>query len=459
MSVSDIICSLRKELINMKERITLTMKEHRINDILIKLLAGNIKTTDAVRLSGLSERQIYRKKKAYKQFGIKSLPHKNRNKPTGRGYSSDFKNNILNLYRNQYFGWNFYHFNDTLEDNHNILVSDTFIYNLLTSNGIESPHKYNSRKHPHPPRERREYAGELIQVDASKHQWFFGDDAYYYLHGGIDDATGTVTSCFFQKQETTFGYQMIMKQTLANYGIPDCLYTDYRTVFKSTKRELTLEDELDGKQIKNTRFANMLQHIGTDIISTVNPRAKGRIERLWRTFQDRLYKELKKNNIHSIEEANQFLSNVFIPKYNARFALPIDNNKNHFICLDKDFDYNRELAIWSEHKVYHNSYLKYDRSYHVILDNNEKVYLPTSGTVKVYTFLDGTNHILFNHKWYSLKTIKDLKAEVKKILKTSRSMEQINQSKSHKPINSPWKKGLPPLPSHKSTSYAYFHGC
>lgn len=71
-----------------------------------------------------------------------------------------------------------------------------------------------------------------------------------------------------------------MKQTIETYGIPECLYNDYRTVFKSNKRELTLEEELDSKQIKNTRFANMLEHIGTDIISTTNPRAKGRIERL-----------------------------------------------------------------------------------------------------------------------------------------------------------------------------------
>ncbi len=296
------------------ERITLTMKEQKINDILVKLISGEIKTSDAVRLTGLSERQIYRKKKAYKEIGIASIPHQNKNKPNGKGYSAELKNMILNLYLDEYSGWNFYHFNDVLEDYHHIKVSDTFIYNLLTSNGIHSPNEYKKRKSSHPPRERRENAGELIQVDASKHKWFYGDDKYYYLHGGIDDATGTVTSCFFAEQETIFGYQMIMKQTIINYGIPECLYTDYRTVFKSPKTELTLEEEIDGKQIKNTRFANMLEHIGTDIISTINPRAKGRIERLWRTFQDRLYKELKKKNITTIEEANQYLNEVFIPK-------------------------------------------------------------------------------------------------------------------------------------------------
>ena len=450
---------LEKGVIKMNERITLNMKEQRINNILVKLLAHEINISDASRLTGLSERQIYRKKKAYLKDGIKSIPHKSRNRPTHRGYKEELKNKIINLYHNEYEGWNFYHFNDTLEDYHKIIVSDSFIYNLLTSNGIESPHKYKKHRKAHPPRERKEYAGELIQVDASKHQWFYGDDQYYYLHGGIDDSTGTVTSCFFAKEETIFGYQMIMKQTIQNYGIPECLYTDYRTVFKSAKKELTLEEELQGKQIKNTRFANMLEHIGTDIISTINPRAKGRIERLWRTFQDRLYKELKKKHIHTIEEANQYLNDIFIPKYNARFALPIDNTKNHFICLDNDFDYNKQLAVWSEHKVFHNSYLKYNKTYHVILKNNEQVYLPTSESVKVYTFLDGTEHILFNETWYDLRTIKDFNTELKNTIKTARSIANINTSKAHKPINSPWRKGLPPLVSHNNMYYSLNHGC
>ena len=202
-----------------------------------------------------------------------------------------------------------------------------------------------------------------------------------------------------------------------------------------------------------------LAMLGTDIISTINPRAKGRIERLWRTFQDRLYKELKKKHIHTIEEANQYLNDVFIPKYNARFALPIDNTKNHFICLDNDFDYNKQLAVWSEHKVFHNSYLKYNKVYHVILKNNEKVYLPTSKSVRVYTFLDGTEHILFNDNWYDLHTVKDFNTSLKRNIKITKSSSNINSSKTHKPINSPWRKGLPPITSHSNMYYCLNHGC
>ncbi len=444
-----------------KEGITLTMEEKRINDIIVKLISKEISMNDAIRLTGLSERQLYRKKKNYKLYGIDSIPHKSKGKPSGRGYSKTFKDKIVKLYKEEYDGWNFYHFNDTLEDYHHIKVSDSFIYNLLTSHGISSPHKYSiKKKKSHPPRERRENAGELIQVDASKHQWFYNDPKYYYLHGGIDDCTGTVTSCFFQEQETIFGYQMIFKETLENYGIPECLYTDYRTVFKSNKHELTLEEEIEDKKIKNTRFANMLEHIGTDITSTTNPCAKGRIERLWKTFQDRLYNELKKKNIHTIEEANQYLKKVFIPKYNAKFALPIDNNRNHFISLPENFDYNKELAVWSEHKVYHNSYLKYDNFYHIITENNTKVFLPTSSKLRVYKFLDGTEHVLYNDKFYDLKTIKEYQSQiVKPIVVSTKPEKNMNKSTTPNSNKSPWRKGLPPQVSNQSMFYALNHGC
>lgn|GEM_PF-3853828 len=131
----------------------------------------------------------------------------------------------------------------------------------------------------------------------------------------------------------------------------------------------------------------------------------------------------KKKNITTIEEANLYLNDVFIPKYNARFALLIDNNRNCFISLDKSFNYNKELAVWSEHEIYHNSYLKYDKQYHIILDRNQKYYIPFSGKIKVYTFLDGSNHILFEDKWYDIKTIRDYQTENKQLSYFTKTQE------------------------------------
>lgn len=440
------------------ERITLNMKEQRINDILVKLIAGEIKVTDASRLTGLSERQIYRKKKAYKENGINSIPHKSKNKSNGKGYSKKFKDNIVNLYFTEYSGWNFYHFNDTLEDFHNIKVSDTFIYNLLTDEGIESPNKYKQKKKSHPPRERKEYAGELLQIDASKHQWFYGDDTFYYLHGSIDDSTGIVTGCYLTTQETIYGYQMVLYQTIKNYGIPECLYSDYRTVFQSTKKELTIEEELEGKQIENTKFTNMLKHNGIDIISTINPMAKGRIERLWRTFQDRLYKELKKKKINSLEKANDFIINDFLPRYNNRFAFPIDDNKNLFVCPVDNFDYNIELAVFKELSVHSHCYLRMNKKTFIILEDDKNAYIDTKQKVKVYTFLDGSINVLFNDKFYKTKEVNIISKQdfINNLAKSDIKINSSMQNKS-KINHSPWRKGLPSMPSHKTSQWAYFN--
>lgn len=443
----------------MKGCITLTEEEQRLNNIIVKFISKEIDIKQVCRLTGLSERQIYRKKKNYLEKGIDSIPHQLKLHQSKKGYSKNLKNKIINLYNQEYFGWNFHHFNDELEDVYNIKVSDTFIYNLLTKNNIDSPYKLKKRNKAHPPRPRRENAGELIQVDASKHKWFDGDDNYYYLHGGIDDATGIVTSCFFQEQETIYGYQMIMKDTIMNYGIPECLYTDYRTIFKSNKKGLTLEEELNDHEIKNTRFANMLNYLGTDIISTIDPRSKGRIERLWRTFQDRLYKELKKKNINTIEKANQYIKDIFLPKYNARFAFPIDYTKNVFIKVDKNFDYNKELAVWSEHSIYHNCYLKYNKTYYLIMQNNEKVAINTKKKINIYTFIDGTEHIKYNDEWYDLKPIKQASLEIKPLEKVTYTSSQKSQRAKKAFQNSPWRKGLPKMPSHKTSQWAYFNGC
>lgn len=191
----------------------------------------------------------------------------------------------------------------------------------------------------------------------------------------------------------------------------------------------------------------MLNHIGTDIISTIDPRSKGQIERLWRTFQDRLLKKLKKNNINTLEKANEYISNVFIPKHNARFAFQLDYNKFVFISIDENFDFNKDLAVYSQHTVYHNCYLKYNKQYHVITKNNEKVFLSTKSKVRVYTFVDGTEHVFYNDDWYDLKSITDLKIKPIEYIKTSKNQEQINISKAHKPAsNHPWvKTGLKKL--------------
>ena len=421
------------------ESITLTMNEQRTVVVLQKLIDRSITNARAAELLGLSIRQVQRKKKAYLENGLGSIPHKSRGKPTNRGYSKEFKENIILLYKEEYIGWNFSHFRDILEDIYDVTVSRAFIYNLLSSAGYKSPRRKKHKPKGHPPRDRRENAGELVQVDASNHTWIELCGEKHHLHGAIDDATGIVLSCVLQKEETAYGYQLMLKEIIENYGIPECLYTDYRTVFQSNKK-LTIEEELSGKEIGSTRFGIMLEHLGVDIISTMIPQAKGRIERLWGTFQDRLVKELSKARITSLDEANRYIREVFLPRYNARFASSIDYNKNRFVKVSDSFDYNKELALIAHQRICHSTYLQSDGHTYAIMADGKPASIRTNSIVEVYIRLDGSRWVLHNNKWYSLKEIKRVK--VPKPVKKKLSPEELSEKRRRaaKKNNSPWRK-------------------
>ena len=395
--------------------ITLSMKEQEKLAVIIRYTDGAITGSDAAKQLGITVRQVQRKKKAYLTEGMSSIIHKSKGKKTGRGFAPEFEERIISLYKKEYNGWNFCHFGDALEDDYSIIVSDSYLYKLLTRKGIKSPARKRHKPKSHPPRARKENAGELVQVDASKHQWLYGTREYFYLHGAIDDATGRVTACIMMKQETILGYQLLMKDTIKNYGIPECLYTDYRTVFQSNNanKEMSLEDYIAGKKVKDTRFATMWGRLGSSIISTTDPRAKGRIERLWRTFQDRLLKELHKRKIGTMEEANRYINDIFLPRYNARFASSIDCNRNRFVPVPEDFDYNRKLATWMNRKIINNCYVSIDGKYYVAKKNRETAHIVSQEKLPVYLYLDGSRHLYYEDNVYDLELVPKLLAKPK----------------------------------------------
>lgn len=335
----------------MEEKITLTKNQLRLQAVMIRLINRLITNKQASKELGITIRQVQRKKVAYIEKGVESLIHGSTGKKTGRGYSDETRKRIIDLYEKEYKGWNFSHFNHTIAREHDIHVSDPYVYRLLTEVGYISPkHKKHQKQKVHPPRERRENAGELLQTDASIHDWF-GIGVDIALHGMIDDATNAVTGLVFAEQETNLGYQLTLRETIEHYGIPVELYTDYRGTFQNNHK-LTLEEELAGKRLKETHYMAMCRKLGIGITSTREATAKGRIERLWQTLQDRLVKELAKANVKTIEEANQYIKAIFLPQFNAEFASPIDCNRNLFVPVDNEFDYERRLALEDVRKVH-----------------------------------------------------------------------------------------------------------
>lgn len=414
-------------------------------EIFIQLKKRIITNDEAAKRLQMSKRQVQRKKKEYLEHGVSALIHKGVGKRSNNAYSDDFKEKVVELYKTEYEGWNFAHFRDAIEDDYAIVVSGSFVYNLLNAHGFKSPCRKKKRKDKsHPPRPRRECAGELIQVDASKHQWLYGTEEYFYLHGAIDDATGIVTACFMMEQETALGYQILMRDTIQRYGIPEALYSDYRTVFQSNKR-LTLDETLKGKKVEATRFVKMLKRLGVDIHSTEDPRAKGRIERLWRTFQGRLVHELIKHKIGTLEEANRYINEVFLPKYNARFAAPIDDKRNSFVPITPSFDYNQKLALRYEHKVLEGCFIKHRGKYYEIKQGGMTATIRTHEPVEVCCCLDGVLRLVYDDCWYELELIERVEAATVKPVRKKLTPEELSavRAENGRKSKSPWHNYRP----------------
>ena len=433
----------------MEGLITLNKNEQRRNDIIVRYINKQISIHDVCRLLNITDRQVRRIKSSYLKNGIISIPHRNKHLKPHNKTDSELTNKIINIYNSDYLGWNFHHFNDILKSVYNIFVSHSFIYNTFTKENIISPRCKKKKKTSHPPRPRRETFGELLQIDASIHQWFGNSTSA--LHAAIDDATGTVLAAFFDKEETTYGYYKMLEQILLNYGVPKCLYSDNRTTFKSPKKELSIDEELKGITINKTNFEIAIAKLGISLITTSNPMAKGRIERLWQTFQDRLINEMKRLNIKSIEDANEFLK-VYISKHNLQFALPLDNIKSSFSILDTSLDLNMVLSMRQKFSVHKYSYLSCNNGYLVIMEDDKPALIDTNYKVDLVTRLDRVQVVEFNDKIYNIKPVLSIPKDV--------SQKNVNKEYNYNPNsipknNHPWKNVKPLVHNKKLLNMMY----
>jgi hypothetical protein len=191
---------------------------------------------------------------------------------------------------------------------------------MLRSAGIASPHKRRVQRKHRQRRERRAAEGMMVLWDGSKHRWFGNACPSCCLMGGIDDSTGKVVAAHFVAQECSVGYLTLLKQMVSTYGIPGSIYQDRHSALKRTDDQWSVEEQFAGKQ-DPTQVGAALEALGIEAIYAHSPEAKGRIERLWGTLQDRLVSALRLAGITDIAAANAFLPD-FIAKHNARYAVP-----------------------------------------------------------------------------------------------------------------------------------------
>jgi transposase len=325
---------------------------------------------EAAELLDLSERQVIRLKKGVLEEGDAFIIHKNRGRKPKHAFSDEFKNTIVDLKKSEeYRDVNFSHFVDLLAEK-GINVSYSSVYRILTEAGISSPRKHREHK-AHRRRERMPRKGMLVQIDASEHDWIDGLPPFT-LHGAIDDATGEILALFFTQEECMEGYFEIIRQITTNHGIPLSLYSDRHTIFVSPNDgKLSIEEQLAGKTVNLTQFGRAMEELGINIIKAKSPQAKGRVERLWNTLQDRLKAELKIYGINSIEAANAFLPR-FIESYNKRFGVEPEDPQPAFRPLDPDINLDYILCIKETRTIIESSAFSYKGKYYQLIKDGKK---------------------------------------------------------------------------------------
>jgi transposase len=299
------------------ETFTLSQKELQRVAVISSCVKGDLACARAASLLNLTPRHVKRLKARLRQGGEAALAHASRGRPSHRRLPQRVRDRILHLARTIYAGFNDHHLCEKLAEKEGLSLGRETLRRLLRSAGIGSPRKRRAPTH----RQRRlarSREGEMLLLDGSLHRWLEDRGPQLTLLGFLDDATRKVAVAEFFPTEDARGYFRLLRRLLRRFGVPLSFYGDRHGVFLRNDDHWSVEEQLAGRR-EPTQFGRALQQLGVTYIAAQSPQAKGRIERLWGTFQDRLTSELRLAGAHDLDTANQVLRR-FLPDHNRRFG-------------------------------------------------------------------------------------------------------------------------------------------
>jgi hypothetical protein len=233
----------------------------------------------------------------------------------------------------------------------------------------------------------------LLQIDGSRHDWLEGRGPYLSLLGGIDDATGSVPWACFRDQEDAHGYFQLLREVVRRRGVPLAIYSDQHSIFFVTKKVLTLEEELSANP-EPTQFGRLLNELGVQLIRARSPQAKGRVERLWGTFQDRLVSELRLAGAINREQANVVLQR-FLPRHNRRFAIPAADPVAAWLPWPADRRYHEVFCFKYRRVVANDNTVRLGATVIDLPPNRQRISYARC-RVEVQQRFDGTLHVFLD---------------------------------------------------------------
>jgi hypothetical protein len=412
--------------------ITMTEKELFKLDTINKLIAGSITPGCAAERLGLSARHVRRLKRLVADGTPQDIVHKGRGKPSNRNIPSATIDEASKLLRGKYPDFKPTFAAEKLAS-HGISLSKEKVRQLMAALGLWKPKRRKENGRYHAWRPRKERYGAMEQFDGSYHRWFENRAEECCLLASIDDANGTITHAEFGKSESVVEVAGFWKSYLLEKGKPGSVYLDKYSTYKVNHKNAKDNHEL------MTQFQRMMKTLDIKLITAHSPEAKGRIERLFGTLQDRLVKELRLAGISTVAEANVFLKDVFIPAFNAQFGvIPADGSDAHRPLtktektdLDATFSVHGARRVGNDFTVrFENRWLQLEKTQPCLVCRNDLVLLEKR--------LDGTLHMRLRDKYLAFKTLSERPPKEKgRIVALVPKKERIPWAP---PANHPWKK-------------------
>ena len=414
---------------------TITMAQHELRrlHVIRKAIDKIITQKDASEVIGISLRQAQRMVARVRLEGDKGIIHKSRGQPSNRSISDAIRRKVLTLFKATYHDFGPTLASEKLFERDKIKINDETLRLWLREEGI--PYK-ERKKRPHRQwRERKAHYGQMVQMDGSHHAWLENRGPWCVFMGYIDDATGIPFGRFYTKEGTNPAMDSL-KRYIKRYGIPQSVYLDNHTTYKSPKKQ-SIEDELKN-EFALSQFERAAKELSIDVIHADSPQAKGRVERLFRTFQDRLVKDLRLEKISSIDEANDHLK-YFLPKYAKRFAVKARETDDLHRPVPDGMDINGILCTKTIRALKNDFTVAHNRKFYQILDN-----VRTKKLV-VEDRLNGS--VVIRHKDTLLK-FREIAARPKKEEPKKKYEFKLKRVYAPQAASHPWKRGYKSNPQY-----------
>lgn len=417
--------------------LTMSLKERDRLAAIRAVDTGQIRQEQAAQQLGISVRQVTRSLIRYREEGDAGLLHRSRGQPSNRRIPPELKERALELIEEHYRDFGPTLAAEKLAERDGISVSKETVRQWMIAKGF---HKPKARKVRHRQwRERKPCFGEMLQIDGSQHPWLEGRGEFEPdLINAVDDATGRVFMQF-APAESTEAVMRLLHTYITRYGRPLAIYADLSSIYRTT-RKASIEEQLEGIEAE-TQVGRALRELGIDYIPAYSPQAKGRVERSFRTHQDRLIKEMRLEGICDMDAANDFLKEHFIDDHNLRFAgEPASNHDAH--RSTEGFDLDAILSHQESRTVMNDYTISYHNTRYQITRESVVAGL-RGGTVIVERRLDGTIHVRFRGEYLHVTELPEAQPKVseRKTRKASRERSTVIPADDH-----PWRKDYRNMP-------------